>query len=249
MKNLSELKVENIKAITFDLDGVIIPTGTELRESPDGTELFIKTKIISDDFFRDIEILKKHIWINFSSGRNLLYLQSVLSPILWKNVSLQGENGNVTLLEGKLSAVEYDLEYFDLLKEIKEEIKKEEIRGFEPKNFILTVHCDKGDKIPEIVRSLDKKGLLYCLWTGEAYDIGHKSRSKAEGVSKICEFLKIGAKQMLTMGNNLNDVEMLKYGTGVTVNPARAEGEYKTSGVGLGGEEIARYLVDYYQNK
>ena len=247
MKNLNELDVKNIKAITFDMDGVIIPTGTELKESKDGTELFIKTKVISDDFFKNIEILKKYLWINFSSGRNLLYLQSVLSPILWKNVSLQGENGNISLVEGKLSAVEYGLEYFDLLKDIKEEIKKEEIRGFEPKNFILTVHCNQNEKIPEMVKGLDKKGLLYCLWTNEGYDIGNKIWTKGDGILKICEFLKIDVKQMLTMGNNLNDAEMLEYGTGVTVNPAQVKGEYKTSGVGLGGEEIARYLVDCYK--
>ena len=81
-KELLQLNLENIKAITFDVDGVIVPTGTDIKGNKDGTELVMKTKKPSQKFFENIEKLKKHLWINFSSGRNILYLQELLSPIL-----------------------------------------------------------------------------------------------------------------------------------------------------------------------
>ena len=61
MKNIIEItpkELETIKAVTFDIDGVIIPTGTQLKESADGTELFIKSKQLSLQFIENVKELK-----------------------------------------------------------------------------------------------------------------------------------------------------------------------------------------------
>ncbi|MBU3923125.1 hypothetical protein KJ684_02770 [Patescibacteria group bacterium] len=95
-KPLEELYLDfikkKVKAVTFDLDGVIVPTGTFLRESVDGTELTMRTHKLSKEMVEMIKELKKYVWINFSSGRALLYLQQMLEDILWDKVSLIAEN-------------------------------------------------------------------------------------------------------------------------------------------------------------
>jgi len=105
MKNIKEItpkKLETIKAVTFDIDGVIIPTGTQLRESADGTELFMKSKQLSPQFIKNVKELKQYLKINFSSGRNILYLKSLVNEIFDKDIFLQAENGNISLFEGKI---------------------------------------------------------------------------------------------------------------------------------------------------
>ncbi|MBU0569206.1 HAD hydrolase family protein, partial [Patescibacteria group bacterium] len=92
---------KKVKAVTFDLDGVIVPTGTFLRESVGGTGLTMRTHKLSKEMIEMIKELKKYVWINFSSGRALLYLQHMLEDILWDKVSLIAENGNFILRDDK----------------------------------------------------------------------------------------------------------------------------------------------------
>ena len=61
MKNLKEItnkELYAIKVVTFDIDGVIIPTGTHLRENLDGTELYMKSKQLSKKFIDNLKKLK-----------------------------------------------------------------------------------------------------------------------------------------------------------------------------------------------
>ena len=105
MKNIKEItkeELETIKVVTFDIDGVVIPVGTELRENQDGTELFMKSKQLSVSFIENLKKLKKHLKIGFSSGRNILYLKSLTNEIFDNQVILQAENGNITLLNNKI---------------------------------------------------------------------------------------------------------------------------------------------------
>ena len=258
MKNIKEITKEElreIKVVVFDIDGVIIPVGTELRENQDGTELFMKSKQLSREFIENLKKLKKHLKIGFSSGRNILYLKSLMNEIFDNKIILQAENGNITLLDNKIVHPAYSDKYFTRLRDIREEIKKimaqdEKIRGFEPKLFILTIHCDKMEEIPNLVKEIAGDD-LYCLWTNEGYDIGSKQMSKGKAIVNLAKELSIEPKQIMTTGNNYNDAEMLKVGKGVSVLPERVEGEYfiEHKENELGGELLAEFLLEYFEGK
>ena len=244
---------KKVKAVTFDLDGVIVPTGTFLRESLDGTELTMKTHKLSKEMIEMIKELKKYFWINFSSGRSLLYLQHMLEDILWDKVSLIAENGNFILIDGKVEQLSlYDQKYFQKITDIRNDLKKlkeekpDSVYGFEPKHVIISVHtARKMPEIEEIVKKHDKEKELYCLWTSEGYDIGHIKTNKKTALMFLSKKLKIKPEEMITTGNNLNDKEMLDFGIGVSVDPEQVSGKYaipKKKGV-LGGEILAKYLL------
>lgn len=256
MKNLKEItkkELRAIKVVTFDIDGVIIPTGTQLRENLDGTELYMKSHQLSPEFIENLKKLKNYVKLNFSSGRNILYLRSLVNEIFDKDVFLQAENGNISWFEGKIIHPFYSSQYFNKLKKIKEAIKSmmisdKRIRGFEPKMFILTPHCQEMEEIPQLVKKMDPEGELYCHWTNEGYDIGSKKMSKGRGILNLAKYLKIKPKQIMTTGNNYNDTEMLRVGKGITVQPERVVGEYfiEPETKKLGGERLAEFLLQYY---
>lgn len=258
MRNLKEItreELEKIKVITFDIDGVIIPTGTDLRENEDGTELYMKSKRLSTQFIENLKELKQYVSLNFSSGRNILYLKSLVNEIFDNKIFLQAENGNITWIKGKITHPSYPESYFYKLRDIKEKIKvimakDKRVRGFEPKMFILTVHCDQMEEIPDLVKQVDLKSDLYCLWTNEGYDIGSKTISKGKGILELADYLTIAPKQVMTTGNNYNDKEMLEVGKGVTVDPDRIQAEYfiDHKPKELGGELLVEFLLDYYRN-
>jgi len=70
-KPLEELDLDfikkKVKAVTFDVDGVIVPTGTFLRESLDGTELIMRMHKLSKEMIEMIKELKSFskfsVWI------------------------------------------------------------------------------------------------------------------------------------------------------------------------------------------
>lgn len=259
MKNLKEItnkELENIKVVTFDIDGVIIATGTELRENQDGTEFYMKSKQLSRKFIENLKELKKYVRLNFSSGRNILYLRSLVSEIFDSRVSIQAENGNITWFDKKIIHPSYPDNYFETLRNIRERIKSmmlidKRIRGFEPKMFILTPHCDQMEEIPKLVKEMDSENNLYCLWTNEGYDIGSKNMSKGQGIVSLAKYLNIDEKQIMTTGNNYNDKEMLEIGRGVTVEPDRVKAEYfiEHKPEELGGELLVEFLLQYYRSE
>ncbi len=253
-RNIKKEELEEIKVVTFDLDGVAIPTGTEILEKQDGTELYIKTKQISSKLKEALKELKKYVRLNFSSGRNILYLKSLVNEIFDSKIILQAENGNITWIGNKIIHHIYPDAYFNQLRDIKEGIKlmmerDKRIRGFEPKMFILTVHCDEMREIPDFVKQMDPENNLYCIWTNEGYDIGSVKVSKGRGILNLAEYLNISPKQILTTGNNYNDREMLENGKGVSMNPERVSAEYfiEPSPEKLGGEILAEFLLEYYK--
>ncbi len=257
LQELDPVWIKNrLKMITFDVDGVIVPRGTFIRENIEGNELNVKTHRLSPAVVDKIKRLKKHIHVNFSSGRALLYLQNMLGDILWERVSIQGENGSFTLLEGQVMQNDehVNLQYFDTLTRVREELKKlkmkypDVVRGFEPKQSILTLHAELPiAEVDEIVEKYNaKKRILHCLWTEEAYDIGHKEINKGEGIKFLCKRLGFDPKDTITTGDNVNDKEMLEAGVGVSVRPEKISGYYaipETKGI-LGGEVLLDYLLD-----
>lgn len=252
LSEMSDEQVAKIKLVVFDIDGVIIPKGTDLRENGDGTEFAMKTHKLTSQFKENIIKMKKYTRVAFSSGRNLLYLRSLVKDFFDDSVILQTENGAITFIDGRLIHPEYPNAYFEAINEIRNLVVKNgealTLKGFEPKIFNLTVHAHKEtDLIYELVKQADKKGIVYCIWTGEAYDLGLKGITKGSRIDVISQDLGIGRDEIITTGNALNDKEMLEFGVGVTVEPNVVWGKYKTSGVGLGGEEVAEFLIKRFE--
>lgn len=259
-KPLEELSPDfirrNVKAVIFDVDGVIIPTGTFLRESGDGTELTMKTHKVSDEMVRMVHELKAHAHVGFSSGRALLYLQHMLEDVLWDNVSLIAENGNFILSDGKIEQLSfYGRNYFQKITDIRGDIRRlqkekpDAVHGFEPKHLILSVHtASEMPEIPKLVKRHDPENELYCLWTSEGYDIGREGTNKGTALHILAERLGLTPEEIITTGNHLNDKEMLKFGIGISVDPKHVAGMYAIPPKEgeLGGEVLARHLLNAF---
>lgn len=254
MQPISQLQkkdIEKIKLISFDADGVAIERGTQVLEK-DGF-LTVKSKVISDSMLSKITKLKKHFRVNFSSGRNLLYLNRMFSPVLWDSASLQGENGLFTLIDGRvLQQDAINPQELEKLEDIRTEIIKlshdsENIKGFEPKQFIVSVHCHKPDEqIEEIVNRLDTNGEIVTNWvSNEAYDIYLKRFDKGTGLKFLCDHLGITTQECLAVGNDPNDLPMVKIaGVGVTTDASHMDAHFYTEGkLNLGGEEVVDHLL------
>jgi len=255
IKEITEKELGEIKVVAFDIDGVIAPTGTKITETTDedSIDLYMKSKKLSDEFIKNLKKLEKYVRLNFSSGRNILYLKTLTNQIFDKETILQAENGNITWVDNKITHPEYSDEYFDILRDLKEKIKEfkktnQRIRGFEPKLLILTVHCEQMEEIPDLVKELAGDD-LYCLWTNEGYDIGSKEMSKGKAIINLAKHLGIEPKQIMTTGNNYNDAEMLQLGKGVTVFPERVKAEYfiEHKPEELGGELLVKFLLEYFE--
>lgn len=248
LEEMSDEQIKKIKMVVFDIDGVIIPKGTDLHENEDGTEFAMKTHKLTQNFIDNVIELKKHVRVAFSSGRNLLYLRTLVNHFFDNKIILQTENGAISFIDGKITHSDYPQEYFEAIHKIKTLVSKNAkeltFRGFEPKLFNLTVHSEvEKDLIYELVKQSDPSGLVYCIWTGEAYDLGLKGINKGTTLQKTAEKLNFKKDEIITTGNALNDKEMLEFGVGVTVEPNVVWGQYKTTGKGLGGEELAAFLV------
>ncbi|MDE1761799.1 MAG: HAD family phosphatase [Candidatus Micrarchaeota archaeon] len=252
LAEMDDEQIRKIRMVVFDIDGVIIPKGTDLHENMDGTEFSMKTHKLSPKFVDDVVELKKHVRVAFSSGRNLLYLRSLVNHFFDNRIILQTENGAISFLDGKITHPDYPQEYFEAIHKIKVLVNKNSkeitLRGFEPKMFNLTVHAEvEKDLIYDLVRQSDPTGLVYCIWTGEAFDLGLKGITKGWRLEQTAKQLGMKRDEIVTTGNALNDKEMLEFGVGVTVEPGVVWGAYKTSGKGLGGEELADFLVKRFK--
>ena len=252
LSNLQRKDIENIKLVSFDADGVAIERGTQVLEK-DGF-LTVKSKVISESMLQKIDRLKKYVHVNFSSGRNLLYLNRMFSPVLWENASLQGENGLFTLIDGQiLQQDKLSSKELEKLEDIRTQLIKyshdaENIKGFEPKQFIISVHCHNEDpEIVDIVKKLDPEGEVVMNWvSGEAYDIYLKRFDKGTGLKFLCKHLGISTDQAMAIGNDPNDVPMVKMaGVGVTTDASKLDTHYETQRkLNLGGEELIDRLLE-----
>lgn len=249
--DLSAEDIKNIKIICFDCDGVTVVKGTEIEETEDS--LKVKTHTLSPDLLQKLIKLKKYFHITFSSGRSLLYLDRMYGKVLWDNASLQGEIGIFTLIDGKVIQHEsFSKEDLNLMNKMKVEIRElskqnKKIRGFEPKQFLITVHCwEAVPEIEEIVKKYDKKGDYYSWWNGEAYDIGLKRLNKGTGLKHLCEYLGLDIKSTLAIGNGPNDVDMVNTaGIGVTTDPEWLKADfYTTDKLHLGGMQLVDRLLE-----
>lgn len=229
MKPLSQMlkdDITKIKMVVFDVDGVLVPRGTKIKQIGNITTL--ETKIIHKKQIKQIkELYEKGFLINISSGRGLYMLQEMFREIL-PFVSLTYENGSATWYKGKIYQ---HINSFEQMKDIFPKLKKvvnknKNVKGFEPKEFIITIHCTK--KIKEIESVVKKEGNLVTVWNGEAYDILIKeSQTKALGLKHVIEIFKLKKGNVMAIGDNYNDQELLEEsGMPISADKSRVNGVF-----------------------
>ncbi len=229
MKLLNEMlpsDINKIKMIVFDVDGVLVPRGTKIKQVGNTTTL--ETKVINEKQIRQIEELnKKGFLVNISSGRGLYMLQEMFREIL-PFVSLTYENGSATWYKGKIyqhiNSFEYMQDIFPKLKKVT--AKNKDVKGFEPKEFIITIHCKK--MVQEIENLVKKEDRLYTVWNGEAYDIGIKrNQTKAFGLKCAMKIFKLKKENVMAIGDNYNDLELLgEAGIPISADKDRVNGKF-----------------------
>ena len=152
-------------------------------------------------------------------------LQEMFREVL-SFVSLTYENGSATWNKGKIyqhvNSFKYLKNVFFKLKSV----RNQNIKGFEPKEFIITIHCKKRIKKIENIVSREKK--LYSIWNNEAYDIGIKKvQTKSIGLKAFMKILKLKKKNMLAIGDNYNDKELLESaGLTISADKSRLNGDF-----------------------
>jgi len=250
---LTKDNIANIKAVCFDCDGVTVKEGTKIVE--DGNRLTIETFALSDVIAEKLNKLKHYFTLIFSSGRSLLHLTRIYEKILWDRVILQGEMGILTLVNGEvIQQKPFSLSFLEKNNQIKKAIKDlrktdGNILGFEPKQFLITVHCREQDrKVEELIQKLDKEKEYLFPWSGEAYDIVPKGFNKGSGLKFLTEriFNAVQLENIMTVGNDPNDKEMItKSGISITTNSETMPfAQFKTiKKQELGGEEVIETLL------
>ncbi len=227
MKHLNEMTkndIKKIKLLVFDVDGVLVKRGTKIKQTNNITTL--ETKKIAEKQIKQIKTLNKRgFYINISSGRGLYMLQEMFREIL-DSVSLTYENGSATWLNGKLCQ---HVNSFNQLKNISKKLKKikhPDIKAFEPKEFIITIHCK--NRIKQIENLMSKEKALYSIWNSEAYDIGVKAlQTKARGLNKLAKLLKLKKENILVIGDNYNDKELMSSaGLAISADKSRLKGDF-----------------------
>lgn len=251
MEPISKLKkkhLKNIRMIVFDVDGVIVPRGTKIKQVGNTTTL--ETKVIEGVEIAHIkELNKKGYLINISSGRGLYMLQEMFREIL-PFVSLTYENGSATWYQGKLyQHVNSFAKLKDLIPKLKQ-IKNKNIKGFEPKEFIITIHSTK--RVKEIEEIMKKEDLLYSIWNGEAYDIGVKKyQTKAAGLRQVMKIFKLKKENIMAIGDNYNDSELLsEVEIAVSADKKRAGGKFyiPLQGADLPAEKLMEKILSLGAN-
>jgi len=249
MKPLSQISkkdLRDIKMIVFDVDGVLAPRGTKIKQIGNTTTL--QTKIIAKKQIEQIRELNKNgFLINISSGRGLYMLQEMFREIL-PFVSLTYECGSATWYQGKIYQ---HVNSFKSLRGVFPKLKKlaggnKKIKGFESKEFIITLHCEK--RIKEVEKTIKKERGLFTVWNGEAYDVMMKrGQTKAVGLRQVMKIFKLKKKNILAIGDNHNDRELLKEsGIPVSADKNTVRGKFYIPLLGklLPGDALMRKILE-----
>jgi HAD superfamily hydrolase (TIGR01484 family) len=258
MKPLTELAkkdIKDIKLVCFDVDGVTIKKGTDIKEvkTKENTTLTVKTNNLSERVRDKMLELKKHFVIAVSSGRSSMYLTKVYHELLWGNTALISENGIFTLMNGELIQNEkFDERTLNKMRNIVVDLKKlegkhKDFRAFEPKQLLITLHAwNEILEVYDIVKKHDPEGEFYTWWNGEAFDIAPKRLNKGTGLKHLANHLKMDLKETMAIGNGPNDKDMIDIaGIGVTTEPKVLPADYHTTeDEHLGGEELVDKLLE-----
>jgi HAD superfamily hydrolase (TIGR01484 family) len=201
------------------------------------------------DMLEKLKKLTKHYQVSFSSGRAMDYLENIYADVLGDNVSLQAEIGMYIYIN-KLLITNYELrieqkEKLNKIRQELEKIKDKKIKGFEPKEYLITLHCqDKIEEIDDIVKKIDLSGELFCWWNGEAYDIGLKVVNKGTGLKLLTEKLGVKMSQVMTVGNGINDANMTDIvGIDVSTDRKHLQADFAVWGEEIGGEKVVDRIL------
>ena len=104
-------------------------------------------------------------------------------------------------------------------------VKHKYLKGWELKENIYTIHCI--NRIPEIEKIATTEE-TYCLWNGEAYDIGIKNyQNKGEGLKAWSLLNGYNKSEILAIGDNYNDIELLNNaGLKISADKTRLQGDF-----------------------
>lgn len=249
---LSADDLKDIKILAFDGDGVTMPEGTELRQ--EGNKLIVKSQSPQGETLEKLKQLQQRFTLVFTSGRSLLFLTRMYEPLLWENIILQGEMGIFTLYQGQVHQLKaFTSKQLEKTKKIKQELRKlakknDNILGFEPKQFLISLHCkQKDNSVEEVVKKHDPENEYQCLWSGEAYDVSPKEFNKGKGLEYLLKLMDLKKENVLATGNDPNDIDLVKTaGLSVTTNPETLpyETDYVTSKPQhKGGMELINHLT------
>lgn len=221
---MTKKDIEKIKMIVLDVDGVLVPRGTKIKQDGDKMSFVVK-RVPAGEIEMIRKLNEKGILLNINSGRGLYFLQEMFREVL-QFVSLTYENGSATWHKGKIHQhVNSFLQLKDLFFELKK-VRSEKIKGFEPKEFIITIHAKA--RVPAIENILAKKNGIQWAWNDEAYDIGVKSlQTKAAGLREFMKILNLRPENVMAIGDNYNDAELLqKAGIAVSADAKRIRGDF-----------------------
>lgn len=248
IKSLNKKAMKKIKLIVLDVDGILVPRGTKIKQV--GNRLMLETKKIGKNEIEQIKKLhEKGFLININSGRGLYMLQEIFREIL-PFVSLTYENGSATWFNGKIYQHVNSFEYLRELIPKLQSVRHKNIKGFEPKEFIISIHCKK--RVREIERIVAGKKKIYAVWNSEAYDIGVKGiQTKAVGLKALAKFLHLNRENILAIGDNYNDKEMMAaVGIAVSGDKSRVKGDYYVNlhGSILPAGQLMGRILEIYDN-
>jgi peptidyl-prolyl cis-trans isomerase B (cyclophilin B) len=253
IKELTKDMLSGIKVICFDGDGVTKKKGTEFVE--ESGRVLLESYPPSAEMMGKLIKLSKYFHITFSSGREMDYLKEIYSEeLMGKNGSLQAEIGMYLWWKNELhenfQLTEAQKNKIETIRKMIGELNDWRIRGFEPKNYLITLHCkDRFFKVEEIVRKMDPEGELYCWWNEEAYDIGLKGINKATGLRKLLEKLEVKMEEVMTVGNGINDQNMSDVaGIDVSTDPKHLEADFAVWGEERGGEVVVDRVLRLVEN-
>ena len=217
-------QLKKIKFIILDIDGVTVPRGTRIKKISENLRMRVR-EIPKREIQQIKQLSKKGYLIGVNSGRGLYLLQDVFHDVL-SHIVITYENGSATWYKGKIYQHVNGFEKLDPLLEELRKIKHKDIKGFEPKEFIITIHCKKP--IKEIEKTVSRHKGVYWIWNDEAYDIGIKGlQTKSRGLKQVMKILKLKKENIMFVGDNYNDVSLEKdVGIIVSADKSRLKGDF-----------------------
>jgi len=248
-RDIDELKktdIDGMRMLSFDGDGVTKKIGTDFIKDERG--LVLESFRPSVEMIDILVELSGYFFININSGRSVEYLVDMYGA-RQKFVYL-GEIGMFGWVKGgkyaNFELTDYEKDTLAKIKQELTQIKDDRIKGFEPKNYLVTLHCQAPiEGIEEMVAGMDSQGELYCWWTGEAYDVGAKRINKATGLVKLCDRLGIKTDEVITIGHGVNDADMLDRTVGIDISTDadKVTADFVTRGEEAGGLVVVKKIL------
>lgn len=217
-------QLKKIKFIILDIDGVTVPRGTRIKQISNNMKMRVR-EVPKREIEQIKQLSRKGYMIGINSGRGLYLLQEMFHAVL-PHLIITYENGSATWHKGRIYQHVNSFDKLNNLREKLRKIKHPNIRGLEPKEFIITIHCKRP--VRKIEKTVDKYRGVYWIWNDEAYDIGLKKlQTKSHGLKQVMKIFKLKKENILFVGDNYNDVSLANdVGITVSVDKTRLKGDF-----------------------